>query len=107
MGNAMPHSMKIRATLQGEVVEVKVLMQHVMETGQRRDELGDVVPAHFIQTVTVLYRGKTILAAEWGPAVSKHPFLSCKFRGGTQGETVHIIWVDNQGEQRTDAVTIS
>ncbi|MBM3224619.1 MAG: thiosulfate oxidation carrier complex protein SoxZ [Candidatus Tectomicrobia bacterium] len=102
----MANPMKIRATLRGAVTDVKVLMQHVMETGQRRDELGEVVPAHFIQTVTVSYSGATVLSAEWGPAISRHPFLSCTFRGGARGETVQIQWIDNQGAQSTDETII-
>lgn len=102
----MAEPMKIRATLRGAFTEIKVLMQHVMETGQRHNEMGEVVPAHFIQTVTVTHRGRTVLRAEWGPAVSKHPFLACTFRGGARGDTVQIQWVDNRGEQRTDETTI-
>jgi sulfur-oxidizing protein SoxZ len=103
----MGNPMKIRATLQGEVVEVKVLMSHDMETGQRKDAQGTVIPAHFIQLVTAMYQGKTVLAAEWGPAVSKNPFLSFKFTGGVKGEKIHITWVDNKGDQRTDEATIN
>jgi sulfur-oxidizing protein SoxZ len=102
----MGNPMKIRATLQGDVVEVKVLMSHDMESGQRKDAQGEVIPAHFIQTVTVVYQGKTVLAAAWGPAVSKNPFLACKFKGGATGEKVQITWVDNKGDQRTDEATI-
>ena len=102
----MANPMKIRATLQGEVVEVKVLMSHGMETGQRKDEQGEVIPAHFIQTVTVAYDGKTVLTAAWGPAIAKDPFLSCKFTGGAKGKKVQITWVDNKGEHRTDEATI-
>jgi sulfur-oxidizing protein SoxZ len=103
---AMGNPMKIRATLQGKAVEVKVLMQHAMETGLRRNEQGEVIPAHFIQTVSVMHNGKTVLSAEWGPAVSQHPFLAFKFIGGVKGEKVQVTWVDNTGEARTDEAII-
>ncbi|HUJ01350.1 MAG TPA: thiosulfate oxidation carrier complex protein SoxZ [Usitatibacter sp.] len=98
----MPDPMKIRATMQGDKVEVKVLMAHEMETGQRKGH-----PAWFIQNVKATCNGRTVLAAEWGPAVSKNPFLSFRFQGGKPGDKVTISWVDNHGESRTDEATIS
>src|SRR5215475_1332350 len=99
--------MKIRAAMSGDKVEVKVLMAHEMETGQRKDSKGAVIPARFIQTVTATANGKTVLSAEWGPAVSKNPFLSFKFSGAKPGDKVVITWVDNHGDKRTDETTIS
>lgn len=98
----MADPMKIRASLQGDTVEVKVLMSHEMETGQRKDASGALVPAHFISTVTAECNGKTVLTAQWGPAVSKNPYLAFKFKGAAKGDKVKITWVDNKGETRTD-----
>jgi sulfur-oxidizing protein SoxZ len=78
-----------------------------METGQRRDSSGNLVPAHFIQNVTVTHAGKTVLSAEWGPAVSKNPYLQFKFKGGKKGDEIVVTWVDNKGETRTDKATIN
>ncbi len=103
----MADPMKIRATMMGDKVEVKVLMAHEMETGQRKDGKGKVIPAWFIQNVTATHNGRTVLSAEWGPAVSKNPFLSFRFSGGKPGEKVTITWVDNHGDKRTDEATIS
>ena len=103
----MPDPMKIRANVVGDSTEVKVLMNHEMETGQRKDAQGKTIPAWHITTVTATYNGKTVLAAEWGPAVSKNPFLSFKFKGGAKGEKVQIAWVDNHGEKRTDEAVIA
>ena len=103
----MADPMKIRATMAGDKVEVKVLMSHEMETGQRKDASGKVIPAWFIQNVTATHNGKTVLDAQWGPAVSKNPFLSFRFSGGKPGEKVAITWVDNHGDKRTDEATIS
>jgi len=99
--------MKIRAAMVGDKVEVKVLMAHEMETGQRKDSKGAVIPAWFIQTVTATVNGKTVLSAEWGPAVSKNPFLSFRFSGGKPGDKVVITWVDNHGDKRTDEATVA
>ncbi len=103
----MADPMKIRASMSGDKVEVKVLMSHEMETGQRKDSKGAAIPAHFIQQVTATHNGKVVLSAQWGPAVSKNPFLSFKFAGGKPGEKVSITWTDNKGEKRTDEATIS
>jgi sulfur-oxidizing protein SoxZ len=103
----MADPMKIRANLVGDTTEVKVLMNHEMETGQRKDAQGKTIPAWFIQSVSATYDGKTVLSAQWGPAVSKNPFLSFKFKGGAKGEKVVITWVDNRGDKRTDEATIA
>ena len=103
----MADPMKIRATLAGDATEVKVLMNHEMETGQRKDSQGRTIPAWFIQNVTATWNGKTVLSAQWGPAISKNPFLSFKFKGGAKGEKGQVAWVDTKGETRTDEATIA
>lgn len=103
----MADPMKIRATLQGDLVEVKVLMAHEMETGLRKDAQGQVVPAHFIQQVTATCNGRTVLSAQWGPAISKNPFVSFKFRGAAKGDMVQVTWVDNFDDTRSDQAVIA
>jgi sulfur-oxidizing protein SoxZ len=102
----MADPMRIRATEQPDGVEVRVLMSHEMETGQRRDSAGALVPAHFISNVTVTHAGKTVLAAEWGPAVSKNPYLQFKFKGAKKGDEITVRWVDNKGDSRTDKAVV-
>jgi sulfur-oxidizing protein SoxZ len=102
----MADPMKIRASVVGDSTEVKVLMNHEMETGLRKDAQGKTVPAWFIQTVTATHGGKTVLSAQWGTAIAKNPFLSFKFKGGAKGEKVEITWVDNRGDKRTDEAVI-
>ncbi len=103
----MSDPMRIRAILNGDKVDVRVLMAHEMETGQRKDAAGKVVPAHFIQSVTVTCKGKTVLSAQWGPAVSKNPTLSFKFSGAKVGDKVVVSWTDNKGDKRTDEAPIT
>ncbi len=103
----MGDPMKIRAKASGDETEVKVLMAHEMETGQRKGSDGSLVPAWFIQTVTAKHNGKVVLQANWGPAVSKNPFLSFSFKGGKPGDTVEITWTDNKGDSRTDTTKVS
>lgn len=102
----MATPMKIRATQLGEFTEVKVLMPHDMETGQRKDAQGKLIAAWHIQNVEVMHSGRTVLSAQWGPAVSRNPFLSFRFRGGAKGDRLQITWADNRGDRRTDETTI-
>ena len=103
----MSDPMRIRAQAQGDKVIVRVLMSHEMETGQRKDAQGKTIPAWHITNVTATHNGKPVLAAQWGPAVAKNPFLSFKFKGGAKGDKVQITWVDNRGDKRTDEATIA
>jgi len=99
----MSDSIKVRAKVTGGVTEVKALINHTMETGQRKDaKTGKLVPAHFIQELTCTHNGETVLAAEWGVAISKNPYLSFKFSGAKAGDTLKVSWVDNKGE--TDSI---
>ncbi len=103
----MADPMKIRATMQGDVADVKVLMSHIMETGQRKDpKTGQLIPAHFIQEVTATVNGKVVLDSQWSQAISKNPFLGFKVKGAKAGDKVVVNWVDNKGEKNTAEATI-
>jgi sulfur-oxidizing protein SoxZ len=103
----MGNPMKIRAKAEGDVVDVKILMSHIMETGLRKNQAGEPIPAHFIQLLNVSYGPRTVLSAQWGPAVSANPFLAFKFKGGQKGEKLKVSWIDNKGDGRTDEVAIT
>lgn len=103
----MSDPMKIRATLAGDKVDVKVLMAHEMETGFRKDAAGVPIPAHYIQLVTATCNSKTVLSMQWGPSVSKNPFLAFRFGGAKQGDKISITWIDNLGETRTDETAVA
>ncbi len=99
---------KIRAKNSGGVTTVKALMNHPMETGQRKDsKTGEKIPAHYIQEVKCEHAGKTVMMAYWGPAVSKNPYISFAFKGGNAGDSVTLTWTDNQGKSETGSAQIS
>jgi sulfur-oxidizing protein SoxZ len=102
----MADPMKIRATLQGDVADVRVLMAHPMETGQRKDPAGNVVPLHFIQTITAQLNGKPVFAADISQAISRNPVFAFKVKGAKAGDKLAITWTDNKGDKRTDEVTV-
>ena len=93
-------SIRIRATVKGDnLVEVKALMSHPMETGLRKDKkTGKKIPAHYIEDVVCEVGGKTVMVAHWGPAVSKNPYLAFRVRGAKKGDKVKISWTDNKGQ---------
>jgi sulfur-oxidizing protein SoxZ len=103
----MSEPMRIRATLQGDVADVRILMRHPMETGQRKDAQGNLVPLHFIQSVLVSHNGKTVLDAQWSQAVSRDPFLGLRVKGAKIGDKITVTWTDNKGDKRTDEVAVA
>ena len=103
----MSDPMRIRAQTSGSNAVVRVLMSHEMETGQRKDSAGKIVPAWHITNVTAAHNGKQVLSAEWGPAVAKNPFLQFTLKGAKAGDKIAVTWKDNRGETRTDEATVS
>jgi sulfur-oxidizing protein SoxZ len=99
--------MKMRATSQGGVTEIRVLMAHPMETGQRKDASGKLVPMHFIQNVTVKLNGKTVVEGQISQAVSRNPVFSFRVKGGAKGDKVEVSWIDNQGETNKTEATVA
>ncbi len=103
----MADPMRIRAQAAGDKTTVRVLMSHEMETGQRKDAAGKTIPAWFIQEVSASLNGKPVLTAQWGPAVSKNPFMQFTVKGAKAGDKITVNWKDNKGDTRTDEATVS
>jgi sulfur-oxidizing protein SoxZ len=103
----MADPMRIRAQAAGDKATVRVLMSHEMETGQRKDASGKLIPAWFIQEVSAALNGKVVMTAQWGPAVAKNPFLQFSIKGAKAGDKVAVSWIDNKGDKRTDEVSVS
>ena len=103
----MSDPMRIRAQAQGDKTTVRVLVGHEMESGQRKDAAGKIVPAWFIQEISATWNGKTVMSAQWGTAVSKNPFMQFSYKGGTAGDKVVVSWIDNRGDKRSDEAVIA
>ena len=103
----MPDPMRIRATMQGETVLVRVLMSHEMETGLRKDADGKTVPAWHITEVTAALNGKTVMTAHWGTAIAKNPFTQFTVKGAKAGDKIAVTWKDNKGDTRSDEAMVS
>ena len=94
----MADPMKIRAGLKGDIADVRVLMNHPMETGQRKDGSGNLIPQHFIQEISVKLNGKTVIDAQISQAVSRNPVFTFRLKGGAKGDKIEVSWLDNKGE---------
>jgi sulfur-oxidizing protein SoxZ len=95
----MAEPMKIRARMEGDAADVKVLMSHPMETGQRKNEKGELVPVHFIQSVIATHNGKVVLDAQWSQAVARNPFLGFRVQGAKVGDKINVSWTDTHGDK--------
>jgi len=103
----MAEPMRIRATMAGDVADVKVLMNHPMETGARKDaKTGQLVPAHYITTVTATINGANVLNGGMSGGISKNPYLGFRVKGAKAGDKVVVNWVDNTGDKNTAEATI-
>ena len=103
----MADPLRIRATEKDGEIDVKVLMKHDMESGQRKDAAGAIIPAWHITNLIATVNGKQVFAAQFGPAISKDPFLNFKFKGAAKGDEVIVYWEDTKGDKRTDKGKIS
>lgn len=86
----------------GEIVEVKTLVSHVMESGQRKDRDGKTIPRKIINKFTCELNGRLVFSCDIEPAVAANPFIQFKFRAIESGE-LKLTWVDDDGS-RIEAV---
>jgi len=103
----MADPMKIRAVLKGDTVDVRVLMNHPMETGQRKDSSGNLIPVHFIQEITVKLNGKSVIEAQVSQAVSRNPVFSFRVKGAKAGDRLEISWLDNKGDRNSTETALA
>lgn len=102
----MADAIKIRAQVQGEIADIRILMQHPMETGQRKDEKGETVPANFIQTFSVLHNGKPLIDGQLNTSISKNPLFAFKAKGIKAGDKLTVAWNDSVGDKRQDEISV-
>ena len=90
----------------GDVVAIRVAIQHPMETGFRYDHIGRAIPKNVVNTLTCRYNGVEIFRAEMGPGISAHPYLQFFTRAVASGELV-FEWMDDAGERGQDSASIT
>ena len=96
-------NIKIRTSLENGVATVRALIRHPMENGFRKDENGRLIPAHYIRELVCRHGDRVVMTCNWGPGVSKNPYLSFKIKAVKAGDPISLSWTDNLGAQ--DSVT--
>ena len=103
----MATGIRIRISTKNDLTTVQAILKHPMDTGHSRDpETGDMIPAFFIETVTIHHGEKVIMTCDWSRAVSKNPYLSFVFSGANAGDTLRISWQDSQGNTESKVAVI-
>ena len=100
-------SMKMRAKLVNDIAEVKVIIVHPMTTGRAKNSAGQLIPAHFIQTLDATLNGKLVLEAHCSTAISKNPYFTFYVAGAKLGDTVMVKWQDNMGYTGQSEIKVS
>jgi sulfur-oxidizing protein SoxZ len=90
----------------GEVIEIKTLIAHVMESGQRKDKDGKPIPRKIINKFTCEFNGKPVFSATLEPAVAANPYLQFYAKVDESG-TFKFIWTDDDGTVTTAEEKIS
>ncbi len=81
----------------GEIITIKSLISHKMETGRRKDsKTGELIPRQIINKFVCNFNGKQVFASDWHPAVSANPFMAFNFKAEESGE-FEFVWTDDDG----------
>lgn len=103
----MNRETKVRTRTQEGMIEVLVLVNHPMETGQRKDKATKAtIPAHFIQELNIDHNGKRVAVVSMGVGVSENPLISVRLPNGKNGDKLKVTWKDNKGETGVNETTI-
>ena len=84
----------------GEIIEIKTLMPHIMESGQRKDKDGKTIPRKIINTFTCEFNGKPVFSVDIEPAVAANPYMQFTAKVEESG-TFKFTWVDDDGTVTT------
>ncbi len=90
----------------GEVIEVRIAIQHAMESGFRYDNLGRAIPKNVIHTLIVRYNGVEIFRADLGSGIAANPYLQFYATAEASGE-LEFSWVDDDGERGIERASIT
>ena len=97
----VPDSAKV-----GDVIEVKTLISHVMETGQRKDREGKIIPRNIIHSFSAAFNGQTVFKADLQAGTSANPYLSFFMKVTGPGK-FEFTWVDDSGAKVTETATLN
>lgn len=90
----------------GDVIQIKTLIAHKMESGQRKDKKGAVIPRQIINKFVAKYNGEVVFSADWHPAISANPYMAFH-TVATESGTLEFIWTDDDGSVYTKTAKIT
>ena len=101
MASAKPRVKVPKTAAKGEIIEIKSLISHKMESGQRKDKkTGELIPRKIINKYVVTFNGKKFFSADWEPAIAANPYMAFHMRASESG-TMEFTWVDDDGKKYT------
>lgn len=106
MASVKPRIKVPKSAAKGEIVEIKTLISHKMETGLRKDRDGKIIPRQIINKFTCTLNDKLVFSADWYPAVSANPYMAFNLRASESG-TLNFTWHDDNGETYSASANIA
>ncbi len=108
MANVKPRVKVDNNPKAGEPTTIKTLITHTMESGQRKDDAGNVIPRKIINKFTATFNGQEVISVDMEPAISANPFFEFTAAFPESG-TLHFEWVDDDGTiyQHDEEITVS
>ncbi|MBE9556013.1 MAG: thiosulfate oxidation carrier complex protein SoxZ [Proteobacteria bacterium] len=101
MASAKPRVKVPKSAAQGEIIEIKSLISHKMETGLRKDKKsGELIPRKIINKFSVTFNGKEFFSSDWETSIAANPYMSFHMRA-TESGTMEFTWVDDDGSKYT------
>ena len=102
-----PPRIKIPETVTaGEIVEIKTLATHIMETGNRKDAAGNEIPRDIIHTFTATFEGAQVFSAELGPGIAANPYIAFDLKVPGPG-TLELTWRDDAGDTTVERMPLN
>lgn len=99
-------TIQVKSSVKKGVATIRLLVDHPMETGMRKDKKGNLIPAKFIQELTCEHGGNTVLDAQLNSTISTNPYVKFKFSGANKGDTIKVSWADNTGAKDSAEIEI-
>ncbi len=107
MAKVKPRVKVPKTATEGEIIEIKTLISHQMESGQRKDKkTGEKIPRKIINKFTCTYNGVEVFSADWHPAISTNPYMAFN-TVATESGTLEFTWVDDDGSVYTKTAKLT
>lgn len=106
MAKPKPRVKLPKKATKGEVIEIKTLISHKMESGQRKDKKGQIIPRQIINKFVAKYNGEEVFSADWHGAVSANPYMAF-YTVAKESGSFEFTWVDDDGSTYTKTQKIT